>query len=609
MNITRLGAWPVTERWTEFRVWAPLRRAVAVCVEQPDGSTVATPLNRSDDGYFVGRAEAPVGARYRYALDQQAARPDPASFFQPQGVHGPSEVVDHSCYAWRDAGWRGVPKRDLVIYELHVGTFSSTGDYQGVIERLDEIKDLGATAIELLPLAQTPGRWNWGYDGVQWFAPRETYGRPDDLKALVDACHAAGLAVILDVVYNHFGPEGNYLGEFGPYFSKRHHTPWGDAVNFDGDDGGPVSQFVIDNALYWLDVFHLDGLRLDAAHFLYDDRPLPILDRIRQSVSAFEESRGGTLHLIAETNVFDGKLVADRDDVAAYDAIWCDCLMHSVYSLGAPDVELTSRAYRGAADIARSLRSGFVYCHEQGSMRRGESSEREASELESLVVALQTHDSVGNHPAGKRIHHCTSKAFQKAAATLFLLHPGVPMVFMGEETACEAPFAFFADFLDPNLRRVVDAGRRREYPPRRGERVPRPSDPAAFGMSRCHDPRTHDAEMRDWYRRLLALRRVGLSEGWLSATCFQADMDRQRDAFHLAYRVGERGVEAWVRLSGPTGDAPELVSLPTREPVLLATRPCDTADGSLLLAKNEAVLVGSPEIAALLKHECGARRA
>lgn len=462
----RLGATPVTYDTTHFRVWAPRPDRVAVELTHGD-TTVCHELTREENGFCTGNVPAEPDALYRYVLDQ-VARPDPVSGYQPQGVHGRSQIINHRAFPWTDQSWSGRAKRELIIYELHVGAFTEEGTFRAAIDRLPELCELGITAIEVMPVAQSPGRWNWGYDGVDLFAVRNTYGTPNDFKAFVDACHCCGLAVILDVVYNHIGPEGNYLAEFGPYFSSRHHTRWGEAFNFDDVESQQVRRFIVANALYWLDEYHLDGLRLDAVHCIHDDTTPSILTEIRQVVSAYALSAGRCVHLIAETNVYDRELLGNDEGKHAYDGIWCDCIMHSLYSLALPDLQLTQREYRGASDVAESLRFGYVY--EGPPLRRASDIGSEAecdgatSQIESFVVQLQTHDSVGNHPNGQRIHQLTSKAFQKAAAALVLLYPGIPLLFMGEEGAAASPFPFFVDFEDDRLRRAVEQGRSQEYP-------------------------------------------------------------------------------------------------------------------------------------------------
>lgn len=532
----QLGAIPLSDSLTHFRVWAPNRQRIAV---EADGALYK--LTRDDGGYFTGTAPVATGALYRYVLDDDLRRPDPASRFQPHGVHGESQVVDPDAFAWSDADWRGVAKRDLVIYELHLGAFTQAGTFRAAIDRLPELVELGVTTIELMPLVQSPGKWNWGYDGVDLFAVRETYGHPDDLRALVDACHDCGLAVLLDVVYNHVGPEGNYLADFGPYASRRHGTPWGSAFNFDGRRRKAVRRFVVENAITWLDEYHLDGLRLDAAHFMHDQSERHILHDISEAVAEFKQSAGREVHLIAEANVYDHELLAPPDNGPPYDAIWCDCLMHSLYSHAAPDVRLTGREYRGAPDIAETIQHGYLYVdahHERAGdahRERFHSETDDRSHLASLVMALQTHDAVGNHPHGKRIHQLTSKEFQRAAAALVLLYPSIPLIFMGEESAVESPFPFFVDFEDRRLRRAVNKGRAREYPTHDRLGAPLPTRESTFLSAKCDATARHDPEMRHWYRQLLALRREGLAEGWLSPEHLTTRWDQRNSLYELHF--------------------------------------------------------------------------
>lgn len=551
----RLGATPLSYRRTEFAVWAPRRERVDVEIER-DGVAERHRLDSIGEGCFGGIVEGiEAGARYAYCLDDGVARPDPRSRFQPEGVHGPSQVVDPNAFEWRDDGWMGVPRSELVIYELHVGTFTQAGTFRAAAERLDELRDLGVTAIELMPVAQTPGRWNWGYDGVDLFAPSHHYGTPDDFRALVDAAHAAGLAVILDVVYNHAGPEGNYLGEYGPYFSTTHHTPWGEAFNFDGPDGEHARRFVVENAVAWLDEYHLDGLRLDAVHCMHDHSDDPILDAIRRAVTAYADSVQRHVHLIAESNVFDGDLL--RESAAGcrpYDAIWCDDIMHAIYAHVAPEVKNTHRHYQ-AGDLPEALRHGYLYAGPPDIRVTPVDRERlhpdgTGADLESFVIALQNHDVVGNEPQGRRFHQVASPEAQKAAAALVLLYPTIPLIFMGEEFAAGSPFRFFTDFEDEQLRAAVERGRTREYPGHQHAEHLSPLDPAAFTESRLAG-RPDDA-MRDWYRALLRTRRQWRSDGVLSWRNLATGHVPAGNVFTLSYRdPRNRGRFVIARLSSP----------------------------------------------------------
>jgi maltooligosyltrehalose trehalohydrolase len=489
---------------------------------------------------------------YLYRLNQRDVRPDPRSRFQPFGVHGPSQLVDHSQFAWTDQAWPGITRRDLVIYELHVGCATNRGSYRELREQLPRLRELGVTAIELLPLAETPGRWNWGYDGVHLFAPKAAYGTPTELKELVNECHRQGLAILLDVVYNHLGPEGNYLREFAPYFTSKTQTPWGEAINYSGRRSQAVRAWILDNVRQWLQDYHFDGLRLDAIHYLFDSSQPSITNEVATVVRTWESEVRRPIHLIAETNVFDPQLVN------SYSAQWADCFMHAVYSHAAPHVKLTNRDYRGGADVLTALEHGFVY---QGSQAREytrvEPTEASEKVHPHLVVSLQTHDSVGNHPHGKRVHQLTDIDLQKAAAGLLLLSPSIPQLFMGEEGAVGSPFCFFTDFGDPGLREAVDRGRQHEYPHHDWAGARLPSDPAAFFASRLPDFEWWDHSMWHWYRLLLQIRREGLANGWLAPGNARWYHEPSQHYYRLDYGTVELEcrVESWLI---PPGESQQL---------------------------------------------------
>ena len=561
-NLPELGATLLSDQQkTRFRVWAPRAKEVNLEIVLPAGSestdqapSIAThPMQPASDGTFYTEVDgAGAGTLYQFSVDRNPGRPDPRSLFQPHGVHGPSQVVDRDAYQWTDQQWQGVAKQDLVIYELHLGSFTAAGTYEGAIGRLDELVELGITAIELLPLAQSPGKWNWGYDGVNYFAARNTFGSTDDLKRFVDQCHARGLAVINDVVYNHVGPEGNYLSAIAPYGSSKHGTPWGDALNFDGPHREQVRQFVIDNILFWIDEYHFDGLRLDAVHYMFDDGKPHILDSVQTAFREHQKTLDRTTYLIGESNIYDPDLVGSPFDSSKhYDAIWSDCVMHSIITVGDSELRLTDRHYQ-TTDLAEALEHAYVFTAPGAkrmtpALRTEHHPHQRRDYVSSLIMALQTHDSVGNHPHGKRLHHLTNVAFQAAAAPLILLYPSIPMLFMGEESAVDAPFPFFADFEDTGLRKAVDRGRHHEYPHHDWKGSPLPSDPLAFTSS-IVSPNQENAAVKNWYRQLLQLRKQGIADGWLQLDNFSVESDTQNHSYRLIYRWDGQQVQIACRI-------------------------------------------------------------
>lgn len=543
-----LGAIVARGTGTHFRVWAPAAKEVAVQLPSHDQSLT---LQRQAAGYH-SRTIPGVGHgdRYQFSVDGGPGRPDPASRCQPDGVHAASQVIDPSRFRWSDAGWKGVARRDLVIYELHLGSFTQAGTYLSAIQRLDGLKRLGITAVELMPLAQSPGRWNWGYDGVNLFAPSNNYGTPEELSQFIDACHSRGMAVFLDVVYNHLGPEGNYLREFAPYFSDKYPTPWGEALDFESEMGQHVRHFVLQNVRHWLQDFHFDGLRLDAIHFLFDNSPVHVLQEIRSAVTQLERKAGRKLHLIGEANVFDGELLAGRLD--DYDATWCDCLMHSVYAHAKPGLQLTNRKYYGQQEMLEVLKHGYLYWAEDGRPSRATGTHRESAAhrpqvYEQFIVGLQTHDSVGNHPQGRRLHQLTSTAYQRAAAPLSLLSVGIPQIFMGEEAAYEGPFPFFVDFGDPHLQEAVERGRAAEYPEQRDRMLP-PTAESTFIASKYTDGTKRDEAMLAWYQQLLQLRRAAIAFDLLKHANMQVDSDLEHSIFTIRYERDDEYLQVSCRL-------------------------------------------------------------
>jgi maltooligosyltrehalose trehalohydrolase len=509
-----VGAEPQADGGVHFRVWAPRRRTVDVAFEQ-GGGTVR--LQSETGGYFSGLApRAAAGARYRYRLDEGDAFPDPASRYQPEGPHGPSEVVDPSRFAWSDAAWKGVPARGQVIYELHVGTFTPEGTFDAAVRELPALADTGITVVELMPVAEFPGRFGWGYDGVNLFAPTRLYGDPDAFRRFVDRAHALSLGVILDVVYNHLGPDGNCLREYSEtYFTDRYRTDWGDPLNFDGEGSGPVREFFVGNAGYWVDEFHVDGLRLDATQNIYDASPVHVLAEISTRVR--ETGAGRSTYLVGENEPQHTRLVRPRDQGGyGLDALWNDDLHHTAM------VALTGRAeayytdYGGTPqELVSSMKHGYLY---QGQwyawqkQRRGTSARGLAPW--SFVSFLENHDQVANSDHGHRVHQRTSPGRWRAMTAFLLLGPPTPMLFQGQEFGSTRPFVYFADH-KPQLAGKVRQGRLAflaQFPslaePDMQSQVPAPDDLATFQLCQL-DPmerEDHVAE-RALHRDLLRLRR------------------------------------------------------------------------------------------------------
>ena len=473
----------------EFRVWAPLPGTVDVVLGDR-----RVPMARAVGGGAAGGwrscwvSEAGPGTDYAFSLDGGPPRPDPRSAFQPQGIHGPSRVVDHSAFAWSDSAWRGTSLPGCVLYECHIGTFSAEGTFDGAIEHLGHLVDLGVDAIELLPVAEFSGQRGWGYDGVDLFAPHHAYGGPDGLKRLIDAAHGHGLGVLMDVVYNHLGPAGNYLPEFAPYFSARHQTNWGDAVNFDGPGSDEVRRFVIDNARMWLRDYHCDGLRIDAVHAIVDDSATPILEALAAEVDALAAEVRRPLFLIAESDLNDPRFVRSRD-AGGYGlaAAWADEWHHALHAALTGDVSGYYEDFGPLPLLAKALRQAWVYDGSYSPHRRRVHG-RPPTGLSGrqFVVAAQNHDQVGNRAAGERATALMSDGRLRVAAALLLTSPFVPLLFQGEEWGAATPFLYFTDHSDPGLGRIVSEGRRHEFSsfgwdPRD---VPDPQDPATFERSR-----------------------------------------------------------------------------------------------------------------------------
>lgn len=506
-----------------FRVWAPRCREVLLRIHQPESASVA--MTPTGGGYFEAVLDSRArGIRYSYVLDGVKDRPDPASCWQPEGVHGPSAVADEE-FAWEATHWQGIPLREYVLYELHVGAFTPEGTLDAAIRRLPYLRDLGVTAVELMPVAACPGERNWGYDGVYPYAVQDSYGGPQALKRFVDACHLNGLVVVLDVVYNHLGPEGNYLRDFGPYFTARHHTPWGEAINYDGADSGPVREFFLQNALYWVTEFRIDALRLDATDTIYDLSPRHFLEELATAIRERGEALNRRIYTIAESAANDARWIRPvAQGGFGLDAQWNDDIHHALRRSLTGETQGYFADYPHLRQLAKGLRDGFIYTGEYSAYRKRKHGSASADLPPSrFVVCCQNHDQAGNRMRGDRLGHALPLPALKLAAAWVLLSPYIPLLFMGEEYNEPAPFPYFVHHGDPDLIAAVREGRKKEFAAFAWDgEPPDPQDEATFLAAKVH-PELHQqgahAELFRWYQRLLALRkthpcfRAGTREG------------------------------------------------------------------------------------------------
>jgi maltooligosyltrehalose trehalohydrolase len=541
-----------------FAVWAPRAKSCVVEVQN-----IRHPMAQGEHGWWQADvADAHHGSDYAFFLDDDPKPyPDPRSAWQPDGVHGRSRILDHSEFAWHDENWTAPLLSEAIVYELHVGTFTPEGTYRSAIQRLQYLRELGITHVELMPVNSFPGRWGWGYDGVALYAPQEQYGGPEALKAFVDACHTTGLAVLLDVVYNHFGPDGNYTGRFGPYITENHHTPWGGAINFEESGSDEVRRFFCDNALMWLRDYHFDGLRLDAIHAFIDRSAKHFLEQLSEEVETLSVQSKKIYVLIAESDLNDPRVVTPRRshepnptlDAGGYgiDAQWSDDFHHAIFALLTGERRSYYKDFGSLAQLAKSLKSVYVY---DGiySEYRGCIHGRPVEHLSAhrFLGYIQNHDQVGNRAFGDRISSIVGLQKAKLAAALVMTAPFVPMLFQGEEFAASAPFLYFADHDDPELARAVSEGRRREHAHDGAwDSIPDPESLESFNQSKLNWNELNDpehAEMLDWHRKLIQLRRSqpSLMSGDRAEIQVEFDealgwMSMQRGSIRLFYNFGE----------------------------------------------------------------------
>jgi maltooligosyltrehalose trehalohydrolase len=527
----------VTDGGVHFRVWAPRRRRVEVILE-PAGQPVA--LEPEPHGYHAGLAAGVgAGALYRFRLDGDSyLYPDPVSRFQPEGPHGPSQVVDPTRFAWRDQDWRGAALAGQVIYEIHIGTFTREGTWEAAARELPELAGVGITVVEVMPVAEFPGKFGWGYDGVDFFAPTRLYGTPDDFRRFVDRAHALGLGVILDVVYNHFGPDGNYLRQFAEhYFTDRHENEWGESINFDDEHAGPVREFFATNAAYWVDEYHLDGLRLDATQQMFDESPEHILTVIGRRVR--EAARGRATLVVAENEAQEARLARPLERGGyGLDGVWNDDFHHSAHVALTGHNEAYYADYLGEPqEFISAVKWGYLY---QGQRYQWQQKRRGTPALDlppaAFVTFIQNHDQVANSGHGLRCHLLTSPGRYRTLTALLLLAPGTPLLFQGQEFAADAPFFFFADH-NPDLAKLVGKGRAKflaQFPsvalPESQARLPDPADPATFARCKLDfAERERHRHQYDLHRDLLRLRREDAT--------FRAQRPRGVDGAVLASHV------------------------------------------------------------------------
>jgi len=502
---------PVTAALQPLSVWAP--HAASVDLVLTSGRVTMQPVAR---GWWASTMAVAAGTDYRFSVDGGDPLPDPRSPWQPAGVLGPSRTVDHETFAWTDAGWQAPPLASAVIYELHVGTFTPEGTFDAAIARLDRLRDLGVSHVEIMPVNEFPGTRGWGYDGADLFAPHHAYGGPDGLKRLVDACHARGLAVLIDVVYNHLGPTGNFLARFGPYFTSRYATPWGAAVNLDGAGSDGVRRFICDSALMWLRDYHVDGLRLDAVHALIDTSAVHILEQLAAEVDALEATLGRHLVLVAESDLNDPRVVRGRESGGyGIDAQWNDDFHHALHVALTGERNGYYEDFESLRHLAEALERTFVYRGAYSAHRkRVHGRAPDGLPAARFVHCMQNHDQIGNRARGERSSHLMSVARLKIAAALVLMPPYVPLLFQGEEWGATAPFQYFTQHEDPDLGRAVSEGRRREFAAFgwRDDDVPDPQAEETFVRSRLdwtEIAREPHASLLAWHRDLIALRRRG----------------------------------------------------------------------------------------------------
>lgn len=552
-------------------------------------------MTKTDNGWWQAAVvEAQPGSEYRFKVDDGEPIPDPRSQFQPRGIHGPSRLIDHKAFKWTDAHWQAPPLASAIIYELHIGTFTNQGTFLAAVERLDYLVELGITHVEIMPVNQFSGTSGWGYDGVDLYAPHFSYGTPDELKQLVNACHTKGLAVLLDVVYNHFGPTGNYLNRFGPYFTEAYHTPWGAAVNLDHAGSPEVRRFFLDNALMWLRDYRFDGLRLDAIHAFYDRSAIHFLEDLSSEVDALAAHLGRHFALIAESDLNDPQIVTPREAGGfGIDAQWSDDFHHALHTVLTGENKGYYQDFGSLEQMAKALQRAFVY-DGLSSPHRERIHGRPIYGLSGhhFLAYAQNHDQVGNRAQGERLSHLLSLGRSKIAAALVLTSAYIPMLFQGEEFGASSPFQYFTHHDDPDLGRKVSEGRKSEFAAFgwAPEDVPDPQDPATFERSKLAWAETTEephAVLLEWHRKLIALRRQ-----YSSLTDGQLDRVKVRFDEQARWLVVRRGA---VELVCNLGSAKQAIPITAGgEVVLCSETEYQLCSESLMLCPDAVAILAEP---------------
>lgn len=541
----RIGAHYLDNGWCEFAVWAPFAERVSLILYSPDERTVA--MQKEGEYWKTALDTVSPGTRYRYQIDRQTERADPASSYQPEGVHEASQVINHSAFAWSDTDWKGNGLPELILYEIHVGAFTQEGTFEAIIPRLDSLKQLGINAIEIMPVAQFPGERNWGYDGVYPFAVQNSYGGPEGLKKFVNECHRKGISVVLDVVYNHLGPEGNYLRDFGPYFSDSYRTPWGEAVNFDGPYSDEVRNFFIENALSWFQHYHIDGLRLDAIHGIYDMSAQPFLLELSERVREFSRQNGRAYYLIAESDLNDARVIRPHERGGfGLDASWNDDFHHALHTLLTEEKDLYYRDFGRIRDLGKSLTEGYVYSGQHSAFRKRKHG-NDSSDIpaDRFVVFAQNHDQTGNRMKGERLSSLVSFEALKLSAGSVMLSPYIPLLFMGEEYGETSPFLYFISHTDQGLVDAVRRGRKEEFKGYYGQGDP-PDPQAVESFERSclkwHlQDEQHHRTLRELYAELIQLRKTIPALAILDNTALRVISDEQQKILAMKrWRDGSR---------------------------------------------------------------------